>query len=88
MFAFPRKLFNKIYKKTIMESNKFYEISPFINYEFKKPEKLFLNIGLEEKETQIFEIIKKVLKKHNKTTVCRVAGGWVRDKVNTFLIYY
>lgn len=38
-------------------------------------------IKLDEKEEQIFEILKDVLKVNNLNTTMRVAGGWVRDKV-------
>ncbi len=40
------------------------------------------DISLNQKEIQIFSLINNVLQKNNKNTICRVAGGWVRDKVN------
>lgn len=39
-------------------------------------------IELNEKEKEIFKLINSIILKNNKNTVCRVAGGWVRDKVN------
>jgi tRNA nucleotidyltransferase/poly(A) polymerase len=45
------------------------------------PGKLNLEIDINDKEKQIFGLIKNVLTKYSKNTVCRVAGGWVRDKL-------
>jgi hypothetical protein len=45
-----------------------------------------LNISINEKERAIFDLINSVLKKNNKNTTCRVAGGWVRDKVKKFIL--
>lgn len=39
------------------------------------------NIELTETEKNIFELILGVLKEEKLDTVCRVAGGWVRDKL-------
>jgi hypothetical protein len=39
------------------------------------------NIVLDEKEQQIFDILREVVEKNNLNTTMRVAGGWVRDKV-------
>jgi tRNA nucleotidyltransferase (CCA-adding enzyme) len=50
-------------------------------YEHLKPQKVLHQISITQKEKEIFEIIKSVLKKNSKNTVCRVAGGWVRDKL-------
>lgn len=50
-------------------------------YEHLKPQKVLHQINLTHKEIEIFEIIKSVLKKNSKNTICRVAGGWVRDKL-------
>jgi tRNA nucleotidyltransferase (CCA-adding enzyme) len=50
-------------------------------YDFVKPHSLLKKIEIDEKEKEIFSIIKNILKKYNKTTTCRVAGGWVRDKL-------
>ena len=38
-------------------------------------------ISLTEHEKRIFSEVFTVAKKHNLSTVFRVAGGWVRDKV-------
>jgi len=38
-------------------------------------------IALNQKELDIFSLINNVLQKNDKNTICRVAGGWVRDKV-------
>lgn len=40
-----------------------------------------ITISLTEKERSIFDIIKATLKDLNRTTIVRVAGGWVRDKI-------
>ena len=59
-----------------LESNK------LISYELNTSNKINLEFSLTEKETQCFKIIMDILKKHNLTsTICRVAGGWVRDKL-------
>lgn len=42
---------------------------------------LKLKIGLTPNEEQIFNFIKMILKKYELKTICRVAGGWVRDKI-------
>jgi len=39
------------------------------------------NIELTEEEKKIFSQLRQALAYHNLTTVCRVAGGWVRDKL-------
>ena len=62
-----------------MESNKFTK-TQLLTYNYVKP-KLKNEIELTEKEKEIFSVVKNVLAKNNKNTICRVAGGWVRDKV-------
>ena len=55
---------------------------PFFLYVPQKPEFLNQNISLTDKEKEIFNTITSILKSNNKTsTICRVAGGWVRDKL-------
>lgn len=61
-----------------------YSTTSLTNYNLIKPQ-INETISLTEHEKEIFNIIKKVLHKHNKITVCRVAGGWVRDKVFNFI---
>ena len=59
-----------------LESNK------LISYELSTSNKITPEFTLTEKEKQCFSIIMDILKKHNLTsTICRVAGGWVRDKL-------
>ena len=66
--------FNKIYKN--LQSN------TLISYKIKTNNKIYKNFSLTEKETEIFSIILNILKKNNlNTTICRVAGGWIRDKL-------
>jgi tRNA nucleotidyltransferase (CCA-adding enzyme) len=43
--------------------------------------KVLSEITLTESEKSIFEFLLEVIKDHNRTTVLRVAGGWVRDKL-------
>ncbi|THF96961.1 hypothetical protein TEA_003592 [Camellia sinensis var. sinensis] len=43
------------------------------------------NIDLTDKEKQIFDRLLQVLRHFNLQTQLRVAGGWVRDKVNDYL---
>jgi len=50
----------------------FYEINSY---------KIQDSIKLNDTEIKIFSLIKNILEKNNKKTICRVAGGWVRDKV-------
>jgi hypothetical protein len=68
---------NLIFKKmeNKMKLHKLYE------YEHKKTQVILKQTYLSDKELEIFDIIKKVLKKHGRKTICRIAGGWVRDKV-------
>jgi tRNA nucleotidyltransferase (CCA-adding enzyme) len=58
-----------------------FDCKNLFTYEHLKPTKVLHQITLNQKETEIFEIIKSVLKKNNRKTICRVAGGWVRDKL-------
>ena len=67
---------NIIEKYQSLESNK------LISYELNTNNKITSEFSLTEKEKQCFSIIMDILKKHNLTsTICRVAGGWVRDKL-------
>ncbi len=56
-------------------------LNSLLEYEYIRPDTLQKNISLNKKEEEIFAIIMGVLKKHDKQTTCRVAGGWVRDKL-------
>ena len=65
---------NEIYQK--LESN------TLISYKLNTKNKITLDFSLTEKEKECFQIIMNILKKNNlDTTICRVAGGWVRDKL-------
>jgi len=65
---------NKIYEK--LESNN------LIKYSKNSSNNLSEEIKLNETEKECFSIILNILKKNNLTsTICRVAGGWVRDKL-------
>ena len=65
---------NEIFSK--LESNK------IISYTKNTNNKININFSLNEIEKECFSIIMKVLKKNNLNSVtCRVAGGWVRDKL-------
>ena len=65
--------------------NKKYETlekNKLVSYPKNTDNKLTLNFILNKKEKECFSIIMNILKKHNLTsTICRVAGGWVRDKL-------
>ena len=52
-----------------------------LTYEYKK---YTLNkvITISPLENQIFSFITTVVDKYKLGTICRVAGGWVRDKVD------
>lgn len=50
------------------------------SYEYLTP-KLNLKITLNEKEQKVFKLVKDVVEENKLGTTCRVAGGWVRDKV-------
>ena len=65
---------NKIYEK--LESNN------LIKYSKNSSNNLSEEFKLNETEKECFSIILNILKKYNLTsTICRVAGGWVRDKL-------
>ena len=65
---------NKIYEK--LESNN------LIKYSKNSPNNLSEEFKLNETEEECFSTILNILKKNNITsTICRVAGGWVRDKL-------
>ena len=65
---------NEIYQK--LENNK------LISYPLNTNNNINKEFELNEKEKECFTIIMNILKKNNlNTTVCRVAGGWVRDKL-------
>ena len=65
-----------IEKYQSLESNK------LISYELNTNNKINKEFSLTEKEKECFSIIMNILKKNNLTsTICRVAGGWVRDKL-------
>ena len=55
---------------------------PFYIYTPIKPSYINTTITLTSKEIEIFNTITSILKANNCTsTICRVAGGWVRDKI-------
>ena len=65
-----------IEKYQSLESNK------LISYELNTNNTINEEFSLTEKEKECFSIIMNILKKNNLTsTICRVAGGWVRDKL-------
>ena len=65
---------NEIYKK--LETNE------LISYKINTNNIINKNFSLTEKEKDCFSIIMNILQKNNLTsTICRVAGGWVRDKL-------
>ena len=65
---------NKIYEK--LESNS------LILYSKNKYNNLKEEFTLNETEKECFSIILNILQKNNlSSTICRVAGGWVRDKL-------
>ena len=65
---------NEIYKNLI--SNK------IIAYKLNTNNKINIDIKLNQKENECFSTIINILKKNNlNLTKCRVAGGWVRDKL-------
>ena len=65
---------NKIYEKL--------ELNKLIIYPKNKNNTITQNFTLNETEKNCFSIIMDILKKYNLTsTICRVAGGWVRDKL-------
>jgi len=65
-----------------MEDNKYNKQNKLFDYEFKTY-KVGSSINITDNEKKVFEIINMTLEKNNlKEVVCRVVGGWVRDKVN------
>ena len=76
-----KNLFNFMEKNLIQNSMNFsydkYNIFSYDILKYQIKEKIDLN----ENESKIFNTINEVLSKNNKNTICRVAGGWVRDKV-------
>ncbi len=73
---------NNILVNTVNTTTQYTTTKYLYEYKFIKPGKITnQSIALNDKENEIFSIIKDILKKHNKSTVCRVAGGWVRDKL-------
>ena len=64
---------NEIYKK--LETNK------LISYKLNTNNAINKDFVLTEIEKGCFSIIMNILQKNNLKTICRVAGGWVRDKL-------
>ena len=64
---------NKIYQQ--LESNSLIVYPKNSNNILKK------NFELNSTEIECFTIILNILKKYNLNTTCRIAGGWVRDKL-------
>ena len=64
-------------------NNDLYENNPLLKYEYKKPLNLNKKISLNEQENKIFSFIKNTLIKYNlfNKVICRIVGGWVRDKL-------
>ena len=64
-------------------NNDLYENNPLLKCEYKKPLNLNKKISLNEQENKIFSFIKNTLIKYNlfNKVICRVVGGWVRDKL-------
>ena len=71
--------------ETINKKNKRYEkleLNQLVSYPKQTNNSLTDNFPLNEIEKECFEIILNILQKYNLTsTICRVAGGWVRDKL-------
>ena len=66
----------------IIEKYQSLESNKLISYELKTNNKINKEFSLTEEEKNCFSIIIDILKKNNLTsTICRVAGGWVRDKL-------
>ncbi len=64
---------NEIYKK--LEQNN------LISYNINTNNQINKDFKLNEKEEKCFSTILNILKKNNlNSIICRVAGGWVRDK--------
>ena len=66
----------------IIEKYQSLESNKLISYELNTNNKINKEFSLTEKEKECFSIIMNILKKNNLiSTICRVAGGWVRDKL-------
>jgi tRNA nucleotidyltransferase (CCA-adding enzyme) len=74
-------LISKKLKKMENNLSDLQKLHKLYEYEHKKPLVVFKEIHLQSWEVEIFDTIKKVLTKYDKKTICRVAGGWVRDKM-------
>jgi hypothetical protein len=72
------RLLNNFKSNKIMESKL---INIKNTYIYPKKSATLHPIHLQDWEIKIFDVIKTTLAKYNKKTICRVAGGWVRDKV-------
>ena len=58
------------------------EANKLISYKLNKNNAINKDFALTEIEKGCFSIIMNILQKNNLTsTICRVAGGWVRDKL-------
>lgn len=56
--------------------------SKLSHYEHNKPKTIATEIEITKEEKEIFSTIQQILIKNNRPDVtCRVAGGWVRDKL-------
>ena len=66
-----------------MDNKNLYDNNPLLNYEYKKHLNLNKKILLNEQENKIFSFIKNTLIKYNlfNKVICRIVGGWVRDKL-------
>ena len=65
---------NEIYAKL--------ELNSLVSYEKITNNKINQNISLNEKEKECFSIIMNNISKNNLgSVICRVAGGWIRDKL-------
>ena len=54
--------------------------NPLVSYTTLKPKSIANPINLSQKETQIFDLFKEIIKENNLENIeLRVVGGWVRD---------
>ena len=54
--------------------------NPLVSYTTLKPKSITNPINLSQKETQIFDLFKEIIKENNLENIeLRVVGGWVRD---------
>lgn len=59
---------------------KILQSNPLVSYTTLKPKSITNPINLTQKETQIFELFKEIIKEKNLGNIeLRVVGGWVRD---------